>query len=141
MTRYDDYHFRLLSRISFAKGCWKWLGHKHNEGYGLIKKGNKSYRVHRIMYELLVGTIPAGMELDHLCRNTSCVNPKHMEVVTGRENILRSECPPAKNARKTTCLRGHLFSEDNIYKLKDGSRACKTCDKMRHRARQNAGLK
>ncbi len=76
-------------------GCWIWLGALHRNGYGNIrvgsmKDGTRGHRVaHRALYEALVGPIPAGMELDHLCRVRSCVNPAHLEPVTRRENLRR----------------------------------------------------
>jgi hypothetical protein len=84
--------------------------------------------VHRVAYELLVGPIPEGLELDHLCRNTRCVNPEHLEPVTGRENLMRAVSSwAAKNAAKTHCPQGHPYDEENTKVKRDGGRACRAC--------------
>lgn len=70
-------------------GCWIWLRAKGKDGYGSIKRGKRSHRAHRWVYEQEVGPIPEGLELDHLCRNPSCVNPEHLEPVTKAENQWR----------------------------------------------------
>ncbi|MDP9224875.1 MAG: HNH endonuclease [Actinomycetota bacterium] len=82
---------------------------------------------HRVAYELLVGPIPEGLTLDHLCRNTSCVNPQHLEPVTVRENVLRGMGWGAKNKRKTHCHRGHPFDAKNTLRIPGGTRKCRTC--------------
>src|SRR4051812_41530336 len=106
---------KALSVIDQITGCWEWQGTKNSEGYGRITVFRKNRRAHRIAYEAFVGPIPDGLSLDHLCRNTSCVNPAHLEPLPIKENILRGNGPPAINARKTHCKKGHLLSEDNIY--------------------------
>lgn len=80
----------LCSRFRIADGCWVWTGSTNSRGYGQITINKKSKKAHRVMYELIRGTIPDGMELDHLCRVKSCVNPEHLEAVTHSENIKRS---------------------------------------------------
>lgn len=89
---------------------------------------------HRFSYEILVGPIPEGMELDHLCKNRRCVNPAHLEPVTHHENLIRGNGFTGINARKTHCSRGHELSQDNILNRSRGGRECKTC----HRVRMNA---
>jgi len=69
--------------------CWEWQLYKDSKGYGVIKRKGKNYQAHRHIYELHCGQIPEGMQLDHKCRNTSCVNPDHLEPVTGAENTRR----------------------------------------------------
>lgn len=71
-------------------GCWVWQHYKDRKGYGVIKRKGKGYRAHRHIYEQHRGKIPEGLQLDHLCRNTSCVNPDHLEPVTNAENTRRS---------------------------------------------------
>lgn len=105
-------------------GCWLWAGAACG-GYGNIWDG-RPRRAHRVVYELRVGPIPPGLQLDHLCRNTMCVNPRHLEPVTARENNRRSRSPSALNAIKTKCHAGHALSGRNLVVF-DGSRACRTC--------------
>lgn len=70
-------------------GCWVWQHYKDRKGYGVIKRNGRNRQAHCHFYELLRGKIPEGMQLDHLCRNTSCVNPDHLEIVTNAENTRR----------------------------------------------------
>jgi hypothetical protein len=69
--------------------CWNWQRYKDDKGYGVIKRRGQNYQAHRYFYEKHNGKIPEGLQLDHLCRNTSCVNPDHLEPVTGAENTRR----------------------------------------------------
>lgn len=128
--------------------CWLWTKHLV-EGYGQFDTGPTSDRrvftAHRWSYLQLVGPIPDGLQLDHLCRNTACVNPKHLEPVTIRENLLRGETHAAANARKTACARGnHPYDiHGRTRRNRDGSmeRYCHTCRlelQRQRRARQKA---
>lgn len=124
---------RLLSKatINWETGCWEWVASK-NRGYGRIGIGGGKWRfAHRVAYELIEGPIPADLELDHLCRNPSCINPAHLEPVTGRINTLRSNGVSALNARKTHCPAGHEYTPDNIYQRPDRpegrARHCLAC--------------
>lgn len=116
-------------------GCWEWTGALHKAGYGELFVEGKRQRAHRLVYEALVGPIPAGMHLDHLCRNRRCVRPDHLEPVTPKENVHRGESIPARNAAKTHCIAGHPFSEANTYIYFDRkgrmARVCKTCARRR----------
>lgn len=116
--------------------CWEWLRGK-SEGYGSFANTNGSDRAHRISYELLVGPVPEGLELDHLCRNRCCVNPAHLEPVTRRENILRGDGLTANRARKTHCIRGHEFTPENT-RWKGTRRNCRECERiwLRERVKQ-----
>lgn len=102
--------------------CWEWSG-ATSSGYGKfwVSRG-KNAAAHRVAYELLVGEIPPGMVLDHLCRNRSCVFFEHLEPVTDRENILRGSGFSARNARKTECPQGHEYRMS-----KRGKRYCYEC--------------
>lgn len=70
-------------------GCWNWNRGKHDRGYGYLVMGGKTVRAHRYIYEKEYGPIPGGQVIDHLCRNTSCVNPEHLEAVSQAENVRR----------------------------------------------------
>lgn len=112
--------------------CWVWLAGKDTSGYGCFKLG-RTRAAHRLAYEALVGPVPSGMQLDHLCRVRHCVNPAHLEVVTPRENTKRGEV--GSNMRvKTHCPQGHEYTTENTYRAPRGDRQCRTC--MAQRCRQ-----
>ena len=118
-------------------GCHVWTGGLNSSGYGVIWGRGTNLTCHRVAYELARGPIPDGLYLDHLCRNRACCNPAHLEAVTPRENVLRSPiAPPALNAAKDRCPRGHELSADNLdsYSLRQGRRACRECMRARCRA-------
>lgn len=119
-------------------GCWVWHGRRDVEGYGHFsirrQRATLNFRAHRWLYQKLRGPIPTGLELDHLCRNTSCVRLGHPEVVTQRENQLRGRTITALNLAKTRCPRGHELDG-----WKGASRRyCRTCarDQAREYRRQ-----
>lgn len=115
--------------------CWLWTAGKTGQGYGAFRAGLALARAHRFVYELLVGPIPDGLELDHLCRVHSCVNPDHLELVTHRVNTLRGLAPTALNAKKTHCPQGHPYGEENTRWWR-GHRICRACHRARQRVRQ-----
>src|SRR5688572_13326968 len=105
-------------------GCWQWTGSFMPNGYGRLIVKRHTVLAHRFAYELLVGPIPAGLQIDHLCRNRACVNPAHLEPVTIKQNLLRSPITnAARNAAKTRCLHGHEFTAANTYAYR-GQRHC-----------------
>lgn len=105
-------------------------------GYGYITIAGRGRLAHRAAYELLVGPIPDGLTLDHLCRRPACVNPEHLEPVTQRENNLRAPNQlTAINLAKTHCPRGHPYDEVNTYHMPNGGRDCKVCTNRRSRER------
>ena len=111
--------------IRWDADCWTWVGPHQSIGYAIFGKTV----AHRVAYELSVGPVPAGMELDHLCRNRGCVNPAHLEPVTRRENVMRSDSFAAVNAAKTHCPNGHPYSGGNLHVRPNGDRRCRTCVK------------
>lgn len=114
--------------------CWLWKGAPNNSGYGAIGvAGGRVVPVHRWSYEQFVGPIPDGLHVDHLCRTRMCVNPKHLEAVTQRENTLRGNGFAADEARRTHCPQGHPYDEQNTYRYR-GLRYCLICRRAHARA-------
>ena len=122
--------------------CWLWLGYTGRNGYGSFSESRHGGRpgrtrvAHRVAYELTAGPIPVGFEIDHLCRNRSCVNPAHLEAVPPYVNNMRSDSPTSKNARKTHCPYGHPYAGDNLYfHAGSNGRRCRACHRESERAR------
>lgn len=132
---------RLDERIATGPGCWLWTGAINRHGYGqFLLSDGKRRAAHRVVYEVMVGPIPEGLQLDHLCRNRACVNADHLEPVTSRENTMRGDSPKLQALRwllKTHCPQGHEYDEANTYRYRNHytgrpARACRAC----HRERQ-----
>lgn len=125
--------------INSDTGCWEWTGALVN-GYGHIgitEDGKtKHKKVHRVAYEHWRSSIPSGLTIDHLCRNTRCFNPDHLEPVTLAENIYRGRSRSAVNLTKTHCANGHEFSPENTYLPPSGQRVCRTCHRQSQSARR-----
>lgn len=101
--------------------CWIWTGTTDRSGYGSFWHGTGRIKAHRWAFEFFYGAIPDGLQIDHLCRRTSCVNPQHMDPVDARTNTLRSGGITALNARKTACKDGHPLER------RGDRRICPTC--------------
>lgn len=137
---------RAVQRILVGDGCWLWLG-ATSGGYGVIGVNyradgyQKTIRVHRLLYEALVGPIEDGKELDHLCRVRRCCNPSHVRQATPEENMFApgSQTFGALNAQKTHCPKGHPYDEVNTYWRKDrpGHRECRACLSTPRRRRES----
>jgi hypothetical protein len=111
-----------------VSGCWLWTGRINNKGYAgasLKASGSNTTYAHRIAYLMLIGAVPSGLELDHKCRTTVCVNPDHLEPVSHAENLRRGRSAQ-QNRHITHCPRGHAYDEENT-KFYEGRRYCKAC--------------
>lgn len=118
---------RFWAKVNKApNGCWVWTAARDNHGYGRFGLGGRAATAHRVSYEALIGPVPDGLHLDHLCRVRHCVNPEHLEPVTCRENVLRGVGPSALHSVKTHCPEGHEYTESNTY-LYRGMRYCVAC--------------
>lgn len=123
-------------------GCWIWQGATDSRGYGRISIHNRrSCLAHRVAYEAFVGKCDDELELDHLCRNPSCVNPWHLEPVTHEENVRRGSAGAVNGARmhaKTHCKYGHPYTSENTRIDTRGARVCRTCQRNWTRRRREA---
>ncbi len=141
--------YQLLQRFwskvdrSVSGGCWQWIAARDGQGYGAFSLGSRSDGTdriglaHRIAFEFKHGKIPVGLQIDHLCRNRSCVNPAHMETVTSRENVLRGQGVTSRHAKQTECVRGHPLDGSNLLlsaRTREGRR-CRECNRLRGAAR------
>ena len=134
------------AKVTKTDTCWLWNGAPARGGYGSFRIKDRTFRVHRLAYELHNGPIQAGLEIDHVCHNQDpscqagdncphrrCVNPDHLEAVTGRENKLRGRTIAARNSTKTHCIHGHEFTPENTHHIKpsrtqpNGGRRCRAC--------------
>lgn len=126
---------RFWASIDKTDTCWLWRGEIGRNGYGRIFVGGRPRRrlVHRWAYEQLVGPIPPGLTIDHLCRVTLCVRPDHLEPVTAEVNITRGQGVGVINQSKVVCVRGHAFDETNTERWgPDGRwRRCRACDQRK----------
>ncbi len=129
---------------AMQNGCWAWQRKLATNGYARFKHQGRRYMAHRLAYEALVGPIPNGMQLDHVCHNLDtacaggpsclhrrCVNPAHLEPVTGYENTIRRMDFNGSEA----CPKGHTYDVANTLYNAQGGRLCRTCQRLRSRAR------
>lgn len=122
-----------------ARGCWPWTGAISGTGYGLFSPpATRGVAAHRYSYELLIGVIPDGLTIDHLCFNRICCNPAHMEPVTRGENARRGQVNRLRrNGRarpdlteRTHCKNGHEFTAENTRRV-GNARHCRECQRER----------
>lgn len=126
----DRFYGRLIRQ---SNGCLIWTGALTADGYGCVRVDGRAQYTHRVAYELNVGPIPDGHQIDHLCRRRACAEPTHLEAVTQRENVLRGEGPTAINARRTHCIRNHPLAGDNLQRT-GAARRCRQCARDRRAA-------
>lgn len=131
---------RFWAKVDAGGDCWDWTAGGIPNGYGMFRAwpDRNQVLVHRLVWEMLVGPIPAGFEIDHLCRNRRCVNPDHLEPVAQRENLMRSGAWSAVNARKIACAQGHPYTAENT-RIYRGRRHCRACDRARPPRRRAVG--
>lgn len=138
LTAVERFWIRV-ERPEDTSACWIWRGARGRKQYGLCSEvvtDSGTRQPHRVSYELLIGQIPDGMHLDHLCRTPLCVNPSHLEPVTPLENTQRG----LHGELKTHCVNSHELTDDNVrVRNRDNARICRTCDRLRmRRARVSA---
>jgi len=125
----SDRFWRYVEKAS--DNCWYWRGAIGKNGYGRFSR-NPIHLAHRWAYEAVIGAIPDGLQLDHLCRHRDCVNPAHLEPVTNRQNWERGASPSAVAYRTNRCNRGHEFTPENTIYFYRGAenptRGCRLCD-------------
>lgn len=119
-------------------GCWLWGASSDWKGYGKFCVAKRNLMAHRWSYTMLVGDIPEGRQIDHLCRQKGCVRPDHLEPVTAQVNMLRGPTVAATNAAKTACPQEHPLTEDNVLSDRLGRRKCRTCANERKMAAYRA---
>lgn len=127
-----DLPTNMQNKIVIEGDCWLWTGARNSKGYGSASNGKSSMLAHRKAYITTKGPIPVGLTIDHLCCVTTCVNPAHLEAVTGAENIRR------RYATQTHCKYGHPLSGKNLRlnyrKAGRVSRVCRICASNHTRA-------
>ena len=140
-----DIQSRIAAKMTVdPSGCWRFTGARDSVGHGRVYAGigtpygRRSVYAHRVLYEIRFGPVPNGLELDHLCRNSWCVNPDHLEAVTHAENMRRGMAPNMVAWRAGTCRRGHSHDVHGRRK-RNGTFQCVACDRERRqgRARQS----
>lgn len=114
---------RLEAKIAFSDGCWTWTAALSGRGYGVIRWAGRNHLAHRMVYIVLVGPIPAGMDLDHTCENTACVNPAHLEPVADAENKRRQA-----ERRRTCKARLHPWAESRV--RRGAGWRCGKCERL-----------
>ena len=132
MITLDSEHLaRFMAKIDVPNGdgCWPWMAGKKGGGYGNFYVAGIKFGAHRVSYEHFHrDRISAGMQVDHVCRNRSCVRPDHLRVVTLKTNVLENSVGvTAKNLTKEFCPKGHEYSAGNTYQRPNGGRGCREC--------------
>ena len=123
-------------RIITNNEHWLWIRYKTKLGYGQVSYKNKRVYAHRLSYEFFNNlSILPGYHIDHLCRTPSCINPKHLELVTPRDNCLRGTSYAAECSTRNHCDKGHTYKNDTTYK-EGVRRRCRICARARDMVRR-----
>lgn len=117
----------LIPKPNKISNCWLWDYSISDHGYGRYKLFGKMRYAHRISYEIYFGKIGKNLEIDHLCRNRNCINPRHMELVSTKENTQRGLASRKKNFQIKLCKRNHPYFGANIISHKNNKRSCRLC--------------
>jgi HNH endonuclease len=137
MSRTRPADERFWAKVDASGDCWEWTAARMKNGYGVFNVGGTAGTAlaHRFAYALLVGCVDAALQLDHLCRNRTCVNPDHLEPVSQRTNLMRGGSLSAINRRKTHCHRGHSLADAYVYPAHRAGlvqRICRACTHDRY---------
>ena len=139
MLDYSTIPQRILNKfyVDIPTGCWLWtaatVSNLPRKSYGSVWWAGRIRLAHRVMYELCVGPIPPGLQIDHLCRVSRCVYPVHLEPVTNAENVRRGMSGILQRLLQTHCKRGHKLSGANLIPHPKGLRRCRICANQRNR--------
>ena len=132
---------RFWAKVNADGVCWEWMAAKDTKGYGVFNPNGKLVRAHRFAWENLVGPIPEGLHIDHLCRNRICVCIDHLEPVTPGVNQKRGTSAVRRTLQAATvthCPQGHEYSEENTYVRKaNNARSCRECHRDTERRRRD----
>lgn len=129
---------RVDSRIE--TGCWLWTGYVRRDGYGVINRGGRIERVHRLMYATFIAPLDPDLVIDHRCRVRRCCNPAHLDQVTDRVNVVERASATSiavQRLKQTHCVNGHEFTPENTFTRpqRPGTRECRACQDARNKAR------
>jgi HNH endonuclease len=128
-TLIERFTEKIAEPFDAHNDCWMWAGYTGGQGpYPQLSFGGKHIYAHRVSHELFIGPIPEGCVIDHLCKNTLCVNPDHLEAVHQRINLRRGN----GHGHETHCPAGHLYDSANTY-TRNGMRTCRACGRIRAR--------
>jgi hypothetical protein len=124
---------RMMTKTQISpQGCWEWQG-TNNGKYGVVGYKARRWYTHRLSYALYNGELVDGLQIDHLCKNVKCWNPSHLEQVDCKTNLMRGNTRTAQKAAQTECVNGHQLAGDNVRIRPNGTRACRSCGRLRSR--------